>query len=73
MARIAFNGPEVRNAFRPTSVFELYEALEEARQDDKMGVVLHSGEGPSPKDGGWDFVQEGINVKEIRLAISEKM
>lgn len=59
VARIAFNRPEVRNAFRPTTVFELYEALDDARQDEKIGVVLLSGEGPSPKDGGWAFCSGG--------------
>lgn len=59
VARIAFNRPEVRNAFRPTTVFELYEALNDAREDDKIGVVLLSGEGPSPKDGGWAFCSGG--------------
>lgn len=59
VARIAFNRPEVRNAFRPTTVFELYEALLDAREDDKIGVVLLTGEGPSPKDGGWAFCSGG--------------
>ncbi len=59
VARIAFNRPEVRNAFRPTTVFELYEALVDAREDDKIGVVLLTGEGPSPKDGGWAFCSGG--------------
>ncbi len=59
VARIAFNRPEVRNAFRPTTVFELYEALEDARQDEEIGVILLSGEGPSPKDGGWAFCSGG--------------
>ncbi len=59
VARIAFNRPEVRNAFRPTTVFELYEALDNARQDEEIGVILLSGEGPSPKDGGWAFCSGG--------------
>ncbi len=59
VARIAFNRPEVRNAFRPTTVFELYEALLDAREDDKIGVVLLTGEGPSSKDGGWAFCSGG--------------
>lgn len=59
VARIAFNRPEVRNAFRPTTVFELYEALVDAREDDKIGVVLLTGEGPSAKDGGWAFCSGG--------------
>ena len=59
VARIAFNRPEVRNAFRPKTVFELYEALLDAKEDNSIGVVLISGEGPSPKDGGWAFCSGG--------------
>ena len=59
IARIAFNRPEVRNAFRPHTVDELYRALDIARQDPKIGVVLLTGNGPSPKDGGWAFCSGG--------------
>ncbi|GAA4182696.1 1,4-dihydroxy-2-naphthoyl-CoA synthase [Gryllotalpicola kribbensis] len=59
VARIAFNRPEVRNAFRPHTVDELYEALEDARTDPRVGVVLLTGNGPSPKDGGWAFCSGG--------------
>ena len=59
VARIAFNRPEVRNAFRPKTVFELYEALLDAKEDNSIGVVLLSGEGPSPKDGVWAFCSGG--------------
>ena len=59
VARIAFNRPEVRNAFRPKTVFELYEALLDAKEDNSIGVVLLSGEGPSPRDGGWAFCSGG--------------
>ncbi|MBC6410569.1 MAG: 1,4-dihydroxy-2-naphthoyl-CoA synthase [Ekhidna sp.] len=59
VARIAFNRPEVRNAFRPQTVTELYKALLDAREDVNIGVVLLSGEGPSPKDGGWAFCSGG--------------
>ena len=59
VARIAFNRPEVRNAFRPKTVGELTEAVEDARLDRSIGVVLLSGEGPSPKDGGWAFCSGG--------------
>jgi naphthoate synthase len=59
VARIAFNRPEVRNAFRPQTVFELYEALDDAKEDNEIGVVLISGEGPSAKDGGWAFCAGG--------------
>ncbi|WP_454157925.1 1,4-dihydroxy-2-naphthoyl-CoA synthase [Microbacterium lacticum] len=59
IARIAFDRPEVRNAFRPHTVDELYRALDIARQDPKVGVVLLTGNGPSPKDGGWAFCSGG--------------
>ena len=59
IARIAFDRPEVRNAFRPHTVDELYRALDIARQDSKIGVVLLTGNGPSPKDGGWAFCSGG--------------
>jgi len=57
--RIAFNRPEVRNAFRPQTVDELYMALEHARVTSDVGVVLLTGNGPSPKDGGWAFCSGG--------------
>ncbi|MGO3885256.1 MAG: 1,4-dihydroxy-2-naphthoyl-CoA synthase [Mycetocola sp.] len=59
IARIAFNRPEVRNAFRPQTVDELYRALEDARVNPRIGVVLLTGNGPSPKDGGWAFCSGG--------------
>ena len=59
VVRVAFNRPEVRNAFRPKTVDELAKALEHARSDSKVGVVLLTGNGPSPKDGGWAFSSGG--------------
>jgi len=59
VARIAFNRPEVRNAFRPKTVDELYRALDDARQNSRIGVVLLTGNGPSAKDGGWAFCSGG--------------
>ena len=59
VARIAFNRPDVRNAFRPKTVFELIDAFEDVRNDGKIGVVLLSGEGPSSKDGVWAFCSGG--------------
>jgi naphthoate synthase len=59
IVRIAFNRPEVRNAFRPKTVDELAASLEHARVDAKVGVVLLTGNGPSPKDGGWAFSSGG--------------
>jgi len=57
--RIAFDRPEVRNAFRPHTVDELFRALDHARQWSDVGVVLLTGNGPSPKDGGWAFCSGG--------------
>ncbi len=57
--RIAFDRPEVRNAFRPGTVDELYSALDHARQSPDVGCVLLTGNGPSPKDGGWAFCSGG--------------
>ncbi|WOF23611.1 1,4-dihydroxy-2-naphthoyl-CoA synthase [Microbacterium betulae] len=59
IARIAFDRPEVRNAFRPATVDELYRALDIARTDPRIGVVLLTGNGPSPRDGGWAFCSGG--------------
>lgn len=59
IARVAFDRPEVRNAFRPATVDELYRALEIARTDPKIGAVLLTGNGPSQKDGGWAFCSGG--------------
>src|ERR1700733_11424441 len=59
IARVAFNRPEVRNAFRPHTVNELFRALDDARQNPRIGVVLLTGNGPSPKDGGWAFCSGG--------------
>jgi len=57
--RIAFDRPEVRNAFRPGTVDELYRALDHARQTPDVGCVLLTGNGPSPRDGGWAFCSGG--------------
>ena len=57
--RIAFDRPEVRNAFRPGTVDELYRALDHARMSSDVGCVLLTGNGPSPKDGGWAFCSGG--------------
>lgn len=59
VARIAFNRPEVRNAFRPKTTSELLDAFKDAHEDTSIGVVLLSSEGPSPKDGGWSFCSGG--------------
>ncbi len=57
--RIAFNRPEVRNAFRPNTVDELYRTLDHARMSSDVGCVLLTGNGPSAKDGGWAFCSGG--------------
>jgi naphthoate synthase len=57
--RVAFDRPEVRNAFRPHTVDELYRALDHARQSSDVGCVLLTGNGPSPRDGGWAFCSGG--------------
>jgi naphthoate synthase len=58
IARIAFNRPEIRNAFRPKTIFEMYDAFADAREDTSIGVVLLTGEGPS-KDGKYAFCSGG--------------
>jgi naphthoate synthase len=57
--RVAFNRPDVRNAFRPRTVDELYRALDHARMWSDVGCVLITGNGPSSKDGGWAFSSGG--------------
>ncbi|MEP6695873.1 MAG: 1,4-dihydroxy-2-naphthoyl-CoA synthase [Pseudonocardiales bacterium] len=57
--RVAFDRPEVRNAFRPHTVDELYRVLDHARMSPDVGCVLLTGNGPSPKDGGWAFCSGG--------------
>ena len=59
VVRIAFDRPEVRNAFRPATVDELYRAFDHARLSGDIGCVLLTGNGPSPRDGGWAFCSGG--------------
>lgn len=59
VVRVAFHRPEVRNAFRPSTVDELYRVLDHARQWSDVGCVLLTGNGPSPVDGGWAFCAGG--------------
>ncbi len=59
VVRIAFDRPEVRNAFRPSTVDELFRALDHARMSTHVGCVLLTGNGPSPVDGGWAFCSGG--------------
>jgi naphthoate synthase len=57
--RVAFDRPDVRNAFRPHTVDELYRALDHARMSTDVGCVLLTGNGPSPRDGVWAFCAGG--------------
>ena len=59
VVRVAFDRPEVRNAFRPNTVDELYRAIDHARMTPDVGCVLLTGNGPSPKDGVWAFCSGG--------------
>ncbi len=59
VVRVAFNRPDVRNAFRPQTVDELLTALDHARLSTDIGCVLLTGNGPSTKDGGWAFCSGG--------------
>ena len=59
VVRVAFDRPEVRNAFRPHTVDELYTALDHARMSADIGCVLLTGNGPSTRDGGWAFCSGG--------------
>ena len=59
VVRVAFDRPEVRNAFRPHTVDELYRVLDHARMSSDVGTVLLTGNGPSAKDGGWAFCSGG--------------
>jgi naphthoate synthase len=58
MAKITINRPEVRNAFRPQTLFELQEAFELARDDDQVGVIIFTGAGSEAFCSGGD-----INVR----------
>ncbi len=57
--RIAFNRPDIRNAFRPQTVDELLTALEWSHRQNDVGVIILTGNGPSSKDGGWAFSSGG--------------
>ena len=59
VARIAFDRPEIRNAFRPETVDELSTALDHAKRQTDISCVLLTGNGPSPRDGGWAFSSGG--------------
>ena len=79
VARIAFNRPAVRNAFRPRTTAELYDAFYNVQEDASIGVVLLSGEGPSPKDGvyafcsGGDQKARGKKVMLVKMAVIDSI
>lgn len=73
VVRVGFSRPEVRNAFRPQTVDELYRALDHARMQPDVGVVLLTGNGPSAKDGGWAFCSGGDQRFAARLATNTAM
>ncbi|EUA92380.1 enoyl-CoA hydratase/isomerase family protein [Mycobacterium ulcerans str. Harvey] len=68
--RVAFNRPEVRNAFRPHTVDELYRVLDHARMSPDVGVVLLTGNGPSPKTVAGPSAPVGTNASGDAVAIS---
>lgn len=59
VVRIAFDRPDIRNAFRPGTVDELYRALDHARQTSSVAAVILTGNGPSARDGGYSFCSGG--------------
>ncbi|MCD4549105.1 MULTISPECIES: 1,4-dihydroxy-2-naphthoyl-CoA synthase [unclassified Schaalia] len=59
VVRIAFDRPEIRNAFRPHTVDELYRCLDHARMSSDVAAVILTGNGPSPRDGGYAFCSGG--------------
>ena len=72
IARIAFNRPEVRNAFRPRTVDQLASALDDARQNPKVGVVLLTGNGPSRRTAGGRSRREATSASGARTGISTR-
>jgi len=70
--RIAFDRADVRNAFRPHTVDELYQALDHARMWTDVGCVLITGNGPSAKDGGWAFVRAAISAFAARTGTNTR-
>ncbi|MDF1611180.1 MAG: 1,4-dihydroxy-2-naphthoyl-CoA synthase [Stygiobacter sp.] len=58
IAKITINRPEKRNAFRPETTMEMYDAFADAREDSNIGVILLTGAGPS-KDGKYAFCSGG--------------
>ena len=58
IAKVTINRPEVRNAFRPETIIEMYNSFSDAREDQDIGVILLTGYGPA-KDGKYAFCSGG--------------
>ncbi|MDU5842572.1 MAG: enoyl-CoA hydratase-related protein, partial [Cutibacterium avidum] len=59
VVRIAFDRPAIRNAFRPHTVDELYRCIDAARCTPDVAAIILTGNGPSPRDGGYSFCSGG--------------
>ncbi|MSS45739.1 1,4-dihydroxy-2-naphthoyl-CoA synthase [Cutibacterium sp. WCA-380-WT-3A] len=59
VVRIAFDRPAIRNAFRPHTVDELYRCIDTARCSPDVAAIILTGNGPSPRDGGYSFCSGG--------------
>ena len=59
VVRIAFDRPAIRNAFRPHTVDELYRCIDAARCTPDVAALILTGNGPSPRDGGYAFCSGG--------------
>jgi naphthoate synthase len=75
IAKITINRPEVRNAFRPQTIVEISGALEQAREDTSVGVIVLTGEGPLAFCSGGDqrvrgdtgYMSEGASVGRFHV------
>lgn len=75
IAKITINRPEVRNAFRPLTVTEMRDALQDARDDHAIGVIILTGEGPEAFCSGGDqkirgdagYTEEGTGVMRLNV------
>ena len=75
IAKITIDRPEVRNAFRPETLIEVSDALEQAREDSEVGVVVLTGEGPDAFCSGGDqrvrgdtgYVEGGASVGRFHV------
>jgi len=75
IAKITINRPQVRNAFRPATVSEMREALQDARDDERIGVIILTGEGPEAFCSGGDqsirgdagYKEEGTGMMRLNI------